>query len=45
MDDVISGDALKSLEEKFGSRFTRHTAGEGGSSTKDAVASVYPQSV
>src|SRR5215217_6844953 len=45
MNDVILKDALRILEEKFGTRFVRHAVGEDASDTGGAVASVYPQSV
>ena len=45
MNDVILKDALRTLEEKFGTRFVRHAVGEDASDTGGAVASVYPQSV
>jgi FAD/FMN-containing dehydrogenase len=45
MNDIIPEDALKTLEERFGSRFVRHTVGEGASGVKDTVFTVYPQSV
>jgi glycolate oxidase len=42
MNDIIPEDALKTLEERFGSRFVQHTVSE---AAQDTVASVYPQSV
>jgi len=45
MNDVIPEDVLKTLEERFGSRFVRHTDGEEVPGAKATVASVYPQSV
>src|SRR5215218_389659 len=43
MNDIIPEGALKTLEERFGSRFVQHTVGEAGA--EERVASVYPQSV
>jgi glycolate oxidase len=45
MNDIIPEDALKTLEERFGSRFVQHSVGEEASGAKDTVASVYPQDV
>jgi glycolate oxidase len=45
MSDIIPEDALKSLEEKFGSRFVQRTDGEAAPGATDTVASVFPQSV
>jgi glycolate oxidase len=44
MNDIIPEDALKALEERFGSRFVRHTAGEAAQGASGTVASVFPQS-
>lgn len=45
MNDVIPEGALKTLKERFGSRFVQRTVGESAPGAKDTVASVYPQSV
>jgi FAD/FMN-containing dehydrogenase len=44
MNDIIPEDALKTLEERFRSRFVQHTAGEASPGASDTVASVFPQS-
>ena len=41
MNDIIPEGALKTLEERFGSRFVQHTVGEAGA--EEPVASVFPQ--
>src|SRR5829696_4507182 len=41
MNDIIPEGALKTLEERFGSRFVQHTVGEAGA--EETVASVFPQ--
>ena len=41
MNDIIPEGALKTLEERFGSRFVQHTVGEAGA--EERVASVFPQ--
>jgi len=41
MNDIIPEAALKTLEERFGSRFVQHTVGEAGD--EEPVASVFPQ--
>src|SRR5215208_7760662 len=41
MNDIIPEGALKTLEERFGSRFVQHTVGE--ASAEEPVASVFPQ--
>jgi hypothetical protein len=38
MNDIIPEGALKTLEERFGSRFVQHTVGEAGA--EERVASV-----
>ena len=45
MSEIFPEDALKTLEEMFGSRYVRPTGSEEASGTRDASASVYPQSV
>src|SRR5215210_3535539 len=45
MNDIIPEDVLKTLEERFGSRFKQHTVGESASGAKDPIASVFPQSI
>ena len=40
MNDIIPEGALKTLEERFGSRFVQHTVGAGA---EERVASVFPQ--
>src|SRR5688500_864080 len=44
MNDSIPEDVLKTLEERFGSRFVRRTDGEAAPDVHDTVASVFPQS-
>ena len=44
MNDIIPEDVLKTLEERFGSRFVRRTDGEAAPDAHDTVASVFPQS-
>ena len=44
MNDIIPEDALKTLEERFRSRFVQHTAGEASPGASDTVASVFPRS-
>ena len=44
MNDIIPEDVLKTLEERFGSRFVRRTDGKAPPDAHDTVASVFPQS-
>jgi FAD/FMN-containing dehydrogenase len=45
MNDIIPKEALKTLEEWFGSRFVQHSIDEAEPGAKETVASVFPQSV
>ena len=45
MNDIIPEGALKTLEERFGSRFVQHTVSEAATGAKGIDASVFPQSV
>src|SRR5829696_7121807 len=45
MNDIIPEEALKTLEERFGSRFVQHSIEEAEPGAKETVASVFPQSV
>src|SRR5215203_2210126 len=45
MNDIIPAEALKTLEERFGSRFVQPSIEEAEPGAKDTVASVYPQDV
>jgi FAD/FMN-containing dehydrogenase len=45
MNNIIPDDALKTLEEMFGSRFVQHASGAAAPDAKEAVASVFPHSV
>jgi FAD/FMN-containing dehydrogenase len=44
MNDIIPEDILKTLEERFGSRFVRRNDGKATPDAHDTVASVFPQS-
>jgi FAD/FMN-containing dehydrogenase len=45
MNDIIPEEALKTLEERFGSRFVQHSIEEAEPGANETVASVFPQSV
>lgn len=44
MNDIIPEGALKTLEERFGSRFVQHATGGAAPGAEEPVASVFPQS-
>jgi FAD/FMN-containing dehydrogenase len=44
MNDIIPEGALKTLEERFGSRFVQHATGGAAPSAEETVASAFPQS-
>jgi len=45
MNDIIPEEALKTIEERFGSRFVQHATGQAEPDAEETFASVFPQNV
>jgi len=45
MNDIVPQEALKTIEERFGSRFVQHATGEAEPDAQETFPSVFPQNV